>query len=300
MPFKFELTRLLDYSDQALLDELRRVASLTEGAITAAVLLAHGRASPSVYRRRFGGLENALRAAGLADRYSGRTVSRKMRAQRSRTLGDDALLQELRRVAVIVPALTQPGFNSHSHLSASVYPRRFGSWNKALRLAGLSPVPRGRRHTETDYLENLMAVWVHHGRQPNYREMDHPPSRITAGAYERRWGSWRGALAAFMDYVKSPRPQVTPESPRPHADTSVERDPVRKVPLSMRFQILSRDRFCCVLCGESPAKGSRYALHLDHIVPWKKGGRTVPENLRTLCERCNIGRGADEAPRLAT
>jgi 5-methylcytosine-specific restriction endonuclease McrA len=33
-------------------------------------------------------------------------------------------------------------------------------------------------------------------------------------------------------------------------------------------------------------------LHIDHIVPWSKGGTTVFDNLRTACDVCNLGKGA--------
>ena len=29
----------------------------------------------------------------------------------------------------------------------------------------------------------------------------------------------------------------------------------------------------------------------DHVVPWSKGGKTVPENLQMLCRRCNALKG---------
>ena len=57
---------------------------------------------------------------------------------------------------------------------------------------------------------------------------------------------------------------------------------------SLRYDILHRDGFCCVICGASATQGVR--LHIDHIVPIAKGGKSVPSNLRTLCERCNIGK----------
>ncbi len=31
-------------------------------------------------------------------------------------------------------------------------------------------------------------------------------------------------------------------------------------------------------------------LHVDHTVPWSKGGETVLGNLRTLCSDCNLGK----------
>ena len=57
---------------------------------------------------------------------------------------------------------------------------------------------------------------------------------------------------------------------------------------SMRYDILRRDHFKCVLCGASADEGAR--LHVDHIIPISKGGKSEYDNLRTLCERCNVGK----------
>ena len=58
---------------------------------------------------------------------------------------------------------------------------------------------------------------------------------------------------------------------------------------SLRYDIMKRDGFKCVLCGRS-AKEDGVKLHVDHIIPVSKGGKTVPDNLRTLCDSCNIGK----------
>ena len=57
---------------------------------------------------------------------------------------------------------------------------------------------------------------------------------------------------------------------------------------SLRYDILRRDNFACTICGASTKQGVR--LHVDHIIPIAKGGKSTPDNLRTLCERCNIGK----------
>ncbi len=56
----------------------------------------------------------------------------------------------------------------------------------------------------------------------------------------------------------------------------------------LRYQILKRDGFKCSICGRSAKDG--VTLHVDHILPVSKGGLTVPDNLRTLCEDCNLGK----------
>ena len=62
----------------------------------------------------------------------------------------------------------------------------------------------------------------------------------------------------------------------------------------LRYQVLKRDNFKCCACGASPAKDPAVELHIDHIIPWSKGGETTLENLQTLCSRCNIGKSDSE------
>jgi len=57
---------------------------------------------------------------------------------------------------------------------------------------------------------------------------------------------------------------------------------------SLRYDILKRDGFKCCICGATAKDGA--TLHVDHIIPVSKGGKTVPSNLQTLCERCNLGK----------
>lgn len=58
---------------------------------------------------------------------------------------------------------------------------------------------------------------------------------------------------------------------------------------AMRYSILNRDNQRCVICGRSASDG--VTLQVDHIIPVSKGGKTTPENLRTLCSDCNLGKG---------
>lgn len=53
----------------------------------------------------------------------------------------------------------------------------------------------------------------------------------------------------------------------------------------LRIRVLKRDRFCCCYCNRSDV-----SLHVDHIVPVSKGGKSVIDNLQILCRDCNLGK----------
>jgi hypothetical protein len=80
----------------------------------------------------------------------------------------------------------------------------------------------------------------------------------------------------------------------------------RCVPIALRVAIFDRDRFKCQECGKSfqlrntPTKRALRllggVLHIDHIVPVRQGGRATLENLRLLCDPCNLTRSRKLTP----
>ena len=59
---------------------------------------------------------------------------------------------------------------------------------------------------------------------------------------------------------------------------------------SLRKQIMERDRYTCQNCGKYMP--DEVGLHIDHIIPIAKGGKSIPSNLRVLCSKCNGSKGA--------
>ena len=76
--------------------------------------------------------------------------------------------------------------------------------------------------------------------------------------------------------------------------SNTKRVHTRVISDKLRYQVLKRDHFKCCACGASPAKDPSVELHIDHIIPWSKGGETTLENLQTLCSRCNLGKSDSE------
>jgi 5-methylcytosine-specific restriction endonuclease McrA len=226
-------------------------------------------------------------------------------------------------------ALAGADIAANSKITQSQLYRRFGSVSEALRQAGIEQVNHGRRYTEDKVFENLLEVWTHYGRPPTVSEMDKPPSTVGKNTYIYRYGGWRKALKAFVnransevaanlpiypehdssylanrtdptessttDVVGSSRPQPASQiNARPgvarRVQTNVKPEDRRDPTIGLRFKVLQRDQFRCKLCGRSPSTELGCILHVDHIVPFSKGGKTTFENLQTLCSDCNVGK----------
>jgi hypothetical protein len=57
----------------------------------------------------------------------------------------------------------------------------------------------------------------------------------------------------------------------------------------LRQKVKERDNYTCQQCGKYMPDG--VGLHIDHIIPICKGGKSVISNLQVLCSKCNGTKG---------
>lgn len=165
-----------------------------------------------------------------------------------RNTTDAELIEDLQRVAAKLgmSSVTIDVYNEHGQFHSTTLTRRFRSWFKALELAGLEKT-RNLNISNEALFENLVEVWTHLGRQPKYNDLIKNVSLYSSGTYEKRFGTWRQALEAFVSWANE---GVTPE-----ADLTAQKAG-RRTPRSANWRqraiVLMRDGAKCRLCGASP------------------------------------------------
>jgi len=209
---------------------------------------------------------------------------------------DEELLEDLRRCAKAIgrDTITIAEYDEVGKVHPCTLQRRFGLWSKALELAGLQPSRSKIGITDEELFENIKSLWISLGRQPRYAEVRAPNSQFSAGTYESRFGTWSKALREFVYWVNSDtpiQPTCSDEEPGTTPIPPTKRRTRREISDRQRFRILVRDGFRCKACGASPLNLPGTELHVDHILPWSKGGETIDENLETKCKQCNLGKG---------
>lgn len=203
---------------------------------------------------------------------------------------DKDLLDDLIRVAKELgkDKVTIDEYNERGKFHSTTLTRRFGNWFKSLEKAGLKKT-RNLNIPDEELFKNIEEVWIKIGRQPRYQEMIKPLSKFSSGTYEKRYGTWRKALGKFVEFINSE--QIKPNKIiEKRLEITSRHKTKRDINWRLRFLVMRRDNFKCVVCGRSPATNPEIILHIDHILAWERGGETVYTNLQTLCSICNIGK----------
>lgn len=99
-----------------------------------------------------------------------------------------------------------------------------------------------------------------------------------------------GCVVIPRDLSSVPTGYMGPETTQDLARSAHPAPYVFRVPIPkrLRFKVFRRDGFRCQICGLAQKDGVR--LEVDHKTPVAKGGKTVIENLWTLCHPCNNGK----------
>lgn len=209
-----------------------------------------------------------------------------------RNTSDEELLNDLKAVSNIINkgTVTMEEYNQYGKYHSTTLTRRFGSWFLCLQKAQLQ-MSRSKIGISNEALfDNIEKVWIKLGKQPSYTQMEEY-GEFSIGTYTKRFGGWRKALEAFVDYVNSTEIKIDESEPTSDTTSDVANHITRRdINLRMRFIVMKRDNFKCCMCGRSPATTPGLELHIDHIIPWSKGGETVIDNLQTLCSDCNLGK----------
>jgi hypothetical protein len=230
--------------------------------------------------------------------------------QRIDSLPREIVLDELRRVAEHYGGrhFSRHEFDRIASLcKGTTVLKHFGTWANALANLGVPLQPHRpdrKQITTADLLRELARVWRTLGHRPSKSEWDVSDAVYSYSTYKQRFGGWVSACVALVE-AQNDQETVT-EGPLPIGDDSnpvsmsqthprVPPEKNRTIPLKLRLKILSRDNFKCRVCGRTPALNPEVVLHIDHIVPFSKGGETVAGNLQTLCDQCNRGKGNDES-----
>lgn len=208
-----------------------------------------------------------------------------------RNVSDDELIADLIRVVEKIQkdTITHREYELHGRFKSGIFGRRFGGWLGALKKANLKKT-RNYNVSDEEAFQNLEDVWIKLGKQPKREDLGIPLSKYSGAFYEYRFGTWRNALEKFVAYTNNEENATLEEIKSKKLNSNTLHDTNRGINLQLRFIVMRRDNFKCVKDGRSPATHIGITLHVDHIIPWSKGGETVLENLQTLCSECNLGK----------
>lgn len=143
---------------------------------------------PSTYQDRFGSWKKALKKAGLE--------------KSLKLISDKKLIRDLKRLAkelAHTPTYWEmAGLENYPH--PRTYSDRFGSWGKAIKKAGLTPVKKG--YSDEELFRYMVRLKNKLGRMPYHQEMLDAEGYPAPTTYANHFGSWEKAKLAFQEWKK--------------------------------------------------------------------------------------------------
>jgi hypothetical protein len=171
-----------EVSNAELLNEIKHLAKILEKTPSIKEMDESGKYSGTTYRDRFGTWNEAVLAAGL-ELNTGNTE-----------LSDATLIENMRDFALALDRTpTQKAMIEEGPHAPSTYVNHFGTWNEAVRKAGLEPNTQGSKPSDQDLIDELERVTMNLGKIPAQREFKQE-SEMSISAYHNHFGTWKAAI----------------------------------------------------------------------------------------------------------
>jgi len=231
-----------------------------------------------------------------------------LRRKRLNSLSKEEILNELEKAAKHFNyyEFNWRDLSKVADVSGTSVKKYFGSWTngleelrKRLKGKGKDLLPRpfapNRLISDKQLFDEMERIWREIGQRPSRGEWESCKPKYSYNTYKQRFGGWTNACLTFVENkmgksVLNNDYKLSIEETKSSKYHPIQQEDTRNISLSARLKVLSRDNFRCVYCGKSPATDLGTKLHIDHIIPFSKGGKTEVNNLQTLCEECNYGK----------
>lgn len=260
---------LIDIPEPDLLNELERVHNHLGRSPTREEFVELAAYSAQPYAAQFGSWNDALREAGLP------VVKR-------HSILKTELIEELQRVAGKLdesPSIAQ--MKKYGKYYPTLYTKRFGTWNQALRSAELEPTPPDRAISRDELTKNLESVIEEFEGVPTKKEFK-SHSEYSEGPYNRVFGGYNDALRHLGYEPRHPR---NGDGDYRYYGSNWPQQRERRIEL---------DKEKCRKCNQS--RGDHYKkygrdLQVHHIMKftqfdsYKQANHLT--NLITLCQDCH-------------
>jgi hypothetical protein len=214
---------------------------------------------------------------------------------------EDKIIEELKRVAKIYNYVR---FTRHEFDKVAKYCKGttvlnyFGTWSIALNAIGKKLAKKEIDRSiisKKELFREMERIWRRLGHRPSKTEWEISSPKYSYTTYKTRFNGWTNACLKFIDYKMGKAKLIEAKKTKVKKMMTIQGKKLikkykREIPMRIRLKVLKRDGFRCKLCGKSPAIERGVVLHIDHILPIAKGGKTAYENLQTLCKECNLGK----------
>lgn len=119
--------------------------------------------------------------------------------------------------------------------------------------------------------------------QTRYRQINYSRYSYQVTVEDKRISLYYNEILEMLDFLKSINYECT-------SSEYFSKNQRNLMTQQLKDEVKKRDKYTCQICGKYMPDG--VGIHIDHIIPISKGGKSVLSNLQVLCSKCNLQKGS--------